>query len=163
MLAAWQALVFLPFVLPICIWAAWSDLANMTIPNKSVAALFLVWVVVGVIVIPFQTWLWGFGLLGIVLVAGFVLNAAGVLGAGDAKFGAAMAPFFVGTDYRFTGMFLAACLIGALVAHRGLRMVPAFRAATPGWKSWTVPKDFPVGLSLAGMLIIYLGSRLIVA
>jgi prepilin peptidase CpaA len=163
MLTSLQALAFLPFVLPICIWAAWSDLSNMTIPNKSVIALFLVWVVVGVIVMPFKVWLWGFGLCGILLVAGFVFNAAGVLGAGDAKFGAAMAPFFVGTDYRFTGMFLSACLIGALVAHRALRRVPAFRAATPGWKSWTVPKDFPVGLSLAGMLIIYLVQRLIVA
>jgi prepilin peptidase CpaA len=163
MLTSLQALVFLPFVLPICIWAAWSDLSNMTIPNKSVIALFCVWVVVGVIVMDLDVWLWGFGLLGIILVAGFVFNAAGVLGAGDAKFGAAMAPFFVGTDYKFTGMFLAASLIGALVAHRGLRRVPAFRNATPGWKSWTVPKDFPVGLSLAGMLLIYLCSRLIVA
>ncbi|MGL4311931.1 MAG: prepilin peptidase [Paracoccaceae bacterium] len=163
MLTATQALVFLPFVLPICIWAAWSDLSNMTIPNKSVVALFLVWVVVGVIMMDFNVWLWGFGLLGIVLVAGFILNAAGVLGAGDAKFGAAMAPFFVGTDYKDTGMLLSACLLGALVAHRGLRMVPAFRNATPGWKSWTVPKDFPVGLSLAGMLLFYLVNRLIVA
>jgi prepilin peptidase CpaA len=163
MLTSFQALVFLPFVLPICIWAAWSDLSNMTIPNKSVIALFGVWVVAGVIVMPFNVWLWGFALLGIILVAGFILNAAGVLGAGDAKFGAAMAPFFVGTDYRNTAMLLAACLIGALVAHRGLRMVPAFRSATPGWKSWTVPKDFPVGLSLAGMLLIYLFQRLIVA
>jgi prepilin peptidase CpaA len=156
MLTTLQALVFLPFVLPICIWAAWSDLSNITIPNKSVIALFLVWVVVGVIVMPFKVWLWGFGLLGIVLVAGFVFNAAGILGAGDAKFGAAMAPFFVGTDYRFTGMFLAACLIGALASHRALRMVPAVRAATPEWKSWTVPKDFPVGLALSGMLMFYL-------
>jgi prepilin peptidase CpaA len=159
MLTTTQALVFLPFVLPICIWVAWSDLSNMTIPNKAVIALFAVWVVLGVIVMPFEVWLWGFGLLGILLVAGFVFNAAGVLGAGDAKFGAAMAPFFVGTDYRFTGMFLAACLIGALGAHRLLRMVPAMRRATPGWKSWTVPKDFPVGLALSGMLAFYLLMR----
>ena len=163
MLTATQALIFLPFVLPICIWVAWSDLASMLIPNKAVIALFLVWVLIGVIIIPFKAWLWGFGLCGIMLVAGFVFNAAGVLGAGDAKFGAAMAPFFIGTDYRFSGMFLAACLISALIAHRLLRMVPAMRRATPGWKSWTVPKDFPVGLSLAGMLIFYLILRLIVA
>jgi prepilin peptidase CpaA len=163
MLSQLQALAFLPFVAPIAIWAAWSDLSNMTIPNKSVIALFFVWVIVGILVMPFQTWLWGFGLCGIVLLLGFVFNAAGVLGAGDAKFGAAMAPFFVGTDYRFSGMLLVACLIGALVAHRGLRMVPAFRSAVPDWKSWTVPKDFPVGLSLAGMLLFYLIQRLIVA
>jgi prepilin peptidase CpaA len=163
MLTQLQALAFLPFVAPICIWAAWSDLSNMTIPNKSVIALFAVWVVVGILVMPFQTWLWGFGLCGIMLALGFVFNAAGVLGAGDAKFGAAMAPFFVGTTYEFSGMLLAACLIGALTAHRGLRMVPAFRSAVPDWKSWTVPKDFPVGLSLAGMLLFYLVQRLIVA
>lgn len=156
MLTATQALVFLPFVLPICIWVAWSDLASMLIPNKAVIALFLVWVAIGLILMPFKVWMWGFGLLGIVLVAGFVCNAAGVLGAGDAKFGAAMAPFFVGTDYRFTGTYLAACLIGALAAHRTLRIIPAFRAAAPDWKSWTVPKDFPVGLALSGMLVFYL-------
>ena len=92
-----------------------------------------------------------------------VLLAAGSNTTISASAPTAMAPFFVGTDYKFTGMFLAASLIGALVAHRGLRRVPAFRNATPGWKSWTVPKDFPVGLSLAGMLLIYLCSRLIVA
>jgi prepilin peptidase CpaA len=36
-----------------------------------------------------------------VLVAGFLGNAAGLFGAGDAKFAAVMAPFFIGADARF--------------------------------------------------------------
>ena len=31
-----EALVFLPFVLPIALWVAWSDMARMKIPNKAV-------------------------------------------------------------------------------------------------------------------------------
>ena len=38
-LTAAEALWFLPFVLPICIWVAWSDLREMRIPNVSVLAL----------------------------------------------------------------------------------------------------------------------------
>ena len=163
MLSSAAALTFLPFAIAIGIWVAWSDMRYMRIPNPAVLALGAVYLVTGPLVLPFGTYLWGWALGAIVLGFGFVLNAGGALGAGDAKFGAAMAPFFVGTEARNTAMLLAACLIGALVAHRGLRMVPVFRAATPGWKSWTVPKDFPVGLSLAGMLLIYLLQRLIVA
>ena len=36
------SLVFLPFVIPIAIWVAMSDLATMKIRNKAVMAQFLV-------------------------------------------------------------------------------------------------------------------------
>ncbi len=42
-----SAMWFAPFVWPICAWAAWSDMATMRIPNKSVMALALVFVVLG--------------------------------------------------------------------------------------------------------------------
>ena len=99
--------------------------------------------------------------MGIVLVAGFVANAAGLMGAGDAKFGAVMAPFFVGADPRLVMALLAACLLGAFSAHRLMRLVGPFRATAPDWKSWT-NKKFPMGLTLAGMLVFYLLWRLIV-
>ena len=66
-----------------------------------------------------------------------------------------MAPFFVGADIRFVMALFAACLLGAFVSHRGLRMVGPFRAATADWLSWT-HKDFPMGLALSGTLVFYL-------
>jgi len=33
-----QALWFLPFILPICLFVAWSDMKFMRIPNRSVEA-----------------------------------------------------------------------------------------------------------------------------
>lgn len=150
-----QALVLLPFSIPIALWVAWSDLAVMKIPNKAVLAMAAVWPIAGWLAVPFDTWLWGFALLAIVLVAGFVGNAAGLFGAGDAKFAAAMAPVFAGGDIRLIAALYAACSLAAFAAHRGMRAIPAIRHAAPGWKSWTSPK-FPMGLALSGMLVFYL-------
>jgi prepilin peptidase CpaA len=157
------ALVFLVAVTPVAVWAAASDLARMKIPNLSVLAMLAIWTLLGPLLLPWQVWLWGYALAGMTLIVTFVLFALGPVGAGDAKFGAAMAPFFVGADVREVFLLLSACLLGAVVVHRLARAVPAVRRATPEWQSWTVPKDFPVGLALAGMVIIYLASRLIVA
>jgi len=66
-----------------------------------------------------------------------------------------MAPFFVGADLRFALALFAACLLGAFVAHRGMRMVGPFRRLTPDWESWT-NKDFPMGLALSGTLVFHL-------
>lgn len=167
MLTFVQALVFAPFVLGIAVWVAWSDMASMKIPNKAVLALGAVWLGVGVVLVVFQSlpvmaWAWGIALAAIFMVAGFVANAAGLMGAGDAKFGAVMAPFFIGADPRLVMALLAACLLGAFAAHRALRALPAFRTAAPHWESWT-NKKFPMGLTLAGMLVFYVLWRLIVA
>jgi prepilin peptidase CpaA len=89
------------------------------------------------------------------LVIGFVLASLSLIGAGDAKFVAAMAPFFVQSDLRFVLVLTAACLLGAFAAHRLARALPTFRAQVADWESWT-RADFPMGLALAGILNIYL-------
>jgi prepilin peptidase CpaA len=149
------ALIFLPFTLAIGIWVAWSDMKFMKIPNKAVLCLVAVYVVVGILVLPLKIWAYGLGVGVAALVVLFIANAAGLMGAGDSKFGAAMAPFFVLADYRLVMGLLAGCLLGAFAAHRVMRMVPAMRRATPDWQSWTHQK-FPMGLALAGMLNFYL-------
>jgi prepilin peptidase CpaA len=155
MLPLIPSLAFLPFTLLIGIWVAWSDMRFMKIPNLSVIALIAVYVVVGVLVLPLKLWAIGLGLGVATLVVLFVANAAGLIGAGDAKFAAAMAPFFVMSDYRAVMGLLAGCLLGAFAAHRLMRAIPAIRRASPDWQSWAHQK-FPMGLALAGMLNFYL-------
>lgn len=153
------SLVFLPFVLAIGVWVAWSDMKFMKIPNKAVIALLVVYAVLGLILLPFRDWAMGLGLGVIVLLVGFILNAARAMGAGDAKFAAVMAPFFLHADPRLVMGLIAACLLGAFGAHRLMRAIPAMRRATPDWASWTHPK-FPMGLALSGTLIFYLLAQL---
>ena len=158
------ALAFLIPALPIGIWVAWSDMKTMKIPNKAVMALGAAFLIVGLglvltSLLPFTAFLWALGLGLIVLVAGFLGNAAGLFGAGDAKFAAVMAPFFIGADARFVMGLFAACLLGAFASHRLAARIPPFRAATADWASWA-NKDFPMGLALAGTLIFYLLAAL---
>ncbi len=153
------ALWFLIFTLPVALWVAWSDMATMKIPNKAVVALVLVYAVVGFFVLPLPEYLWRWTHLVVVLAAGFLLYLTGSFGAGDAKFAAAMAPFFARADWLFVLILFAAVLLAAFVTHRGVRRIPAVRRAFPAWESWT-RKDFPMGLALAGTLLAYFALAL---
>ena len=108
------------------------------------------------IALPVDEYLWRLLQLVVVLVIGFVLNAAGLVGGGDAKYAAAMAPFFARQDGILVLQLFAAMLLGAFVAHRLAKRIPAIRRATAGWKSWDAGRDFPMGLALSGTLIAYL-------
>ncbi|MBN2906082.1 MAG: prepilin peptidase [Rhodobacteraceae bacterium] len=153
--SAATALWFLPFVLPIAVWVAWSDMKFMKIPNKAVLALTVVFGIVGLVALPLDLWAWRWAHLAVVLVVGFLLSTFGMIGAGDAKFAAAMAPFIALADVgRFFFLF-AAVLVAAFITHRAMRRVPAVRRALPDWASWT-DRDFPMGLALAGVLAFYL-------
>ena len=151
-----EALWFLPFVLPICIWVAHSDLRAMRIPNIAVLALTGVFLTIGLIVMPFDAYLWRLAALGVVLVIGFVITSLDMVGAGDAKFAAAMAPFVVPGDGLFFLMLFSMVLIGSWLTHRLAGRVPVLRRATADWESWDQNKLFPMGVALAGALAIYL-------
>ncbi len=154
-LPAQAALAFLPFVIPVCLWVAWSDMARMKIPNKAVLALVGVYLVVGPVALPVELWVQGWLHLAVVLAVGFVLNMLGALGAGDAKFAAAAAPFVAFADAGVLLFLLAATLLAALATHRLARAIPALRESTSHWESWRSPK-FPMGLALAPALLFYL-------
>lgn len=157
-----EALWFLPLVLPICIWVAFSDLREMRIPNTAVLALTGVFLVVGLVLVlglgawSFETYLWRLAALGIVLVIGFVITSLGMVGAGDAKFAAAMALFVAPGDGMFFLLLFALVLIGSWLTHRTAGRIPALRRATADWASWDQGKLFPMGVALAGALAIYL-------
>ncbi len=161
MLEPTDAMILLVPVLPIAIWAAFSDLKRMKIPNTSVLAMAAVWPLLGWFVVPtWPLWFWGFALMAIVFVAGFLLYLTGTFGAGDAKFAAAMAGIFVGGDIGEILLITFVCMVGALVLHRLLRSLPFVRNATPDWESWTRRRYFPFGLALSSIVIFYLLAAL---
>lgn len=153
-----DAAIFLPFATAIGIWVAWSDMKTMKIPNKAVLCLAFVWALLGAILLPWAVWGWGLAMGAIVLFTALFAAAMRLFGAGDAKFMGAMAPFFVQGDLRLILMLSAVVMLSALLAHRIWRAIPALRATAPGWESF-VRKDFPMGLALAGILIIYLAQK----
>lgn len=150
-----EALWFLPLVLPICFWAAWSDLKYMKIRNKSVVALFGIFAVVGLLALPFDVYLWRLVQGAVVLVLGILANMLRLLGAGDAKFAAGMALFVPAADAPAFFILLSVVMIAALVTHRLFRAIPAVRSQTADWVSWQSRK-FPMGLALGGGLGIFL-------
>ena len=149
------ALWSLPFVLPLCFLVAWSDMRAMRIPNWCVLALFATYTVIGVITLPFSAFLWGYVSLIAVLFIGFFMNATGMIGAGDAKFAAAAAPFIAATDFRFLIALFAANILAAFFTHRWTAKTK-MTALAPSWDSWERTWEFPMGLSLGGTLAIYM-------
>ncbi|WP_204115342.1 prepilin peptidase [Shimia biformata] len=155
-ITAFSAAAFLPFVLPICFYVAWSDMRAMKITNMSVIVLALVFLVVGPFVLPLEVFGWRLLHLVVVLLIGMVLNAGGLIGAGDAKFAAAAAPFVAFGDIRLLSVIFATTLLAAWVTHRAAKYSPV-RRMVPHWESWDQGWDFPMGLALGGTLAIYLG------
>ena len=140
---------------PTCIYVVWSDLARMKIPNIAVLVLIATYAVVGFLVLPFDSFVWRWLHLPVVLVIGIAANAAGVLGAGDAKFMAAAAPFVALFDLSLVLVLLSGCLLIAVGTHRLAKASFGPRMA-PHWASWRSGRKFPMGFPLAMTLLAYL-------
>lgn len=149
--AAW----FLPFVLPVCLYVMYTDLSRMKITNVANLVLVGIFVVIGLIALPFTVYLWQLVGMVVVLLVGFVLNAAGVMGAGDSKFIAAAAPFIALGDAVMLTWLFAATLLAAVATHR-IAKYTTLRTLAPNWTSWEQGKKFPMGLALGATLILYL-------
>jgi len=152
---SYTAIWFLPFVLPICLFVAWNDMKFMKIPNKLVLTMMGFFLIIGPIALGFDSYLWRLVHFVVVLVIGFIINATGQLGGGDAKFAAAMAPFVAYDDLILFLGILAASLLVAFAGHRLLRMSQRVKTMAPGWKSWDEHR-FPMGLALAMAMVSYL-------
>lgn len=155
-ITAYAAAWFFPFVLPICLYVMFTDISTMKITNGANLTLAGIFVVIGLIALPFDAYLWRLASLVIVLIAGIILNAAGAMGAGDSKFLAAAAPFVALGDLNLLIWLFAATLLAAFVTHRLAKFTP-LRKLAPHWTSWEQGKKFPMGLALGPTLAIYLG------
>nr|WP_252734513.1 prepilin peptidase [Octadecabacter sp. B2R22] len=149
------------FVAPLCIYVAWNDLRAMKIPTWSTDALAIVFVVVGVFVMPFSEYAWRYSHFFVVLIIAMVLNAIGAMGAGDSKFLASAAPFVHLDDVGFVFILLGAGIFAGFLIHRVAKAIPAIRNLVPDWESWHQGKRFPLGFPLGAVLIIYLAFPLL--
>ena len=149
------ALWFLPFALPLCAYTIYTDLAFMRITNVTVIALAAVFVLIGPIALPFDSYLWHLLAMVVALVVGIFMNAGGLMGAGDAKFIAAATPFIALGDVRFVMALFMATLVAAYSIHRAAKYSP-LRKLAPQWVSWHEAKKFPMGLALGTVLAAYL-------
>jgi prepilin peptidase CpaA len=140
--------------LPICAWVAWSDLTRMKIPNRAVLALIAVFLIAGPFVLPWSDYAVRWAHLAVVLAVGIGLTAFRLIGAGDAKFLAAMSLFIEARHATLVLMLTAAVLVAAYVAHRAARRSP-LRARVPHWESWR-REEFPMGIALGTALAVYL-------
>ena len=154
-ITVYAAVWFLPFVLPLCLYAAYTDLASMRITNPTVLALGAVFLIIGPIALPLETYLWHLLAMVVTLIIGIFLNAIGAMGAGDAKFIAAGVPFIALGDLRLMMALFMATLLAAAVTHRGVKYTP-LRKLAPDWTSWDQTRKFPMGLALGPALAIYL-------
>lgn len=154
-LTPWAAIWFLIAAVPISGFVIFSDLARMKIPNVAVGALVASYAVLGLIALPFDQYLWQWVHLPVLLLAGIILNATGVMGAGDAKFIAATGPFLAMADLERILLLFSACLIIGYITHRIARMT-RIRSAVPHWESWDAGKRFPMGFPLGVTFVMYL-------
>jgi prepilin peptidase CpaA len=154
-MTAEEAWWFLPAVIPIALYVSWTDLSQMKITNKAVMALIIAFAILGFFALPFETYLWRWSHLVVMLLVGILLNAAGVMGAGDAKFIAAASPMLAVEDLLLIIMLAAASLLGGFATHRLAKHSP-LRKQVPHWASWEAGKRFPMGFPLSMTLLFYL-------
>lgn len=151
--------LFLLAVLPLSLYAAQSDLRTMTIPNWISIALIVAFIIIAVFVLPFETVLWRLGAGAAMLVLGFVLNAMRVMGGGDAKYLAAITPYIAFQDVASFMFIFSISLLGTLLLHRIAMRIKPIRRATEGWASWEAGRNFPMGISIAAAIVVYLALK----
>ncbi len=149
-------LLCLAVVVPLSVIAGLSDLRTMTIPNWISIALFAAFVVIAVFFLPFETYLWRIGAGLAVLVVGFFLNSLGVIGGGDVKYLSAITPYVAFEDAAAFLFIFSVSLLATLALHRIAMRIGPIRRATDGWASWEAGRNFPMGISIAAAIVVYL-------
>ncbi len=155
--ALWLAIAAM---LPLMGLAAWYDLKHLRIPNGLALAVLAVFLVTGLWGLPLETYLWRLGAGVAVLAAGFALFAAGLIGGGDAKMAAALAPFVAAEDVAALLLVYAVVTLALLVVLRLAMQLSRHRQT--GWRAvdqYARPareRVFPMGLIFAITIAVYL-------
>lgn len=166
---ATTALWFLIPVLPICLYVFFADMKFKKISNKVVWVLFVVFLVFGLALLPFDAFLWRFANYGVVFAVGLVMWMLRQVGGGDVKLAAVMALFVDPLDTRTVLWILFAAILAATAATLIARHSP-IRKMAPNWAAWrlkdpdnpnsvgggtqmTLPMGTGLGLALCAYLI----------
>lgn len=140
---------------PLMLLTIYYDLKQMRIPNKLTLTVVAAFLLVGALFLdPMDL---AFRVLAglIVLTIGFILYNFGRIGGGDIKMLAAGALFVPVADAPVVMMLLAALLIiGLSCVLVARRLVPA--TVAENWKAMDRKSSYPMGLSIAVTLIVYL-------
>lgn len=154
-----EAVIFLIALAGPCLYAAWSDLKSMTIPNTVVLVCLGLFLLLGPFLMPWEVFLWRFVPALIALVIGFLLSSFGQFGAGDAKFASALLLYVQWIDLS-TVLWLYAIIALLSVAALFLlkRAAPAW-AQGSGLRALRERRSFPLGLPLAITILAYLALR----
>jgi len=150
-------------MVPLMVWASWSDLKTLKIPNILVLAVLGVFIVTGLWGLPTDVFFWRLLHGVIVLFAGFAAFSFGLIGGGDAKMAAALTPFIAPPDL---GQFFIAYGVTTLLLLMVLRLVMQInRHRETGWLSVDQMKKparervFPMGLIFGVTMVVYLGAH----
>lgn len=150
--------------IPFCLWATYSDLRYLKIPNKAVIWMAGAFLIIGAMVLPLDIYLWR--LLGgfIVLVIGFIMFSLGLFGGGDAKFAASMALFVDHNEIPIFLFILALVTFSFIITHVIVGKLPFARPITTVWESWTEKsqgkkRKVAMGVGMGVALIYYLAQR----
>lgn len=156
------AAVFLAILVPACLYAAWSDLRSMTIPNAVPLGLAAAFLVAGPLLLPLGDLPWRFGIAAIGLFAGFLLNQTGQFGAGDAKLFAAVFLYIAPRDLPSYFILYAAITLVSVAILTAIKFAVPTRAAASGFRSLRERRRFPLGLPIALAAIAHAGLVLAV-
>ncbi len=147
-------------MLPLMLLTAWFDLKHLRIPNALVLAVLAVFVVAGLWGLPLEAFFWRLGAGAAVLAAGFLVFAAGLIGGGDAKMAAALAPFVAWDDLpTLLVLYTVVTLVLLLVLRLAMQLA---RHRETGWRAvdqYGRPareRVFPMGLIFAITITLYL-------
>ncbi len=162
------ATVYFGLTLPLLFYIVFTDLRYMRIYNWSNMALFFIFLLPAPFFFELSEIGWRLAGAGIVFAIAFLLNLAGLMGGGDAKFMPAAAPFVAANDATFVMVLLAALGIIVLVVHRLMLLIPPFKRLVSDWVSWNHPKmngkpATPYGVALAATLSAYLFLKAFIA
>ncbi len=150
-----EYILLLPAI-PIGIWVAWSDMKFMRIPNVACFALFISFLILAPLIYDFHQY--GFRIAQglVVLFFGFFATGIGLVGGGDSKFAAAMAPF-IALENIFPFIFLIGILsLISVGLHKLIGITPGLKNHIKDWDSWNEHGMFPFGVTLAASLIAHL-------
>ena len=146
------SLLGLAAIAPLLMYAGYSDLRSLRIPNWISLAMLVVFAAL----VPFlagpEIMMRG-SVAGIVFVIGFVLFALNMLGAGDVKLLAALFLFVPSSHIQVFLIAFSPALLCGVALICAVRWRPHPRVA--GWASVTTPGVFPMGISIAaaGLMI----------